>query len=209
ARAQFQQAEQLSSDYQVRAPWRGVVAKVHVHDGNYVAPRAPLVELFDPGVLVVRLAIPESGAAEVREGLPVRIYLDAYPGREFRGRITRIFPELDRETRTRTVEVAVPGADLAPGMFARVAFELEQAPEALVVPDAAVVVDTDGELTVYVVRDGVVDRRRIETGIESGRRVQVLSGVEAGERVVISGQRNLRQGMTVTPRPAAGDGARP
>lgn len=209
ARAQLQQAEQLSSDYQVRAPWRGVVSSVLVHEGNYVGPRAPLVELFDPGALVVRLAVPETGAAQVREGMGARIRLDAYPAEDFPGRISRVFPELDRETRTRTVEVVITGPALAPGMFARVTVELGRIPDAVVVPDAALLATPDGTLTAYVVRDGTVTRRQVVTGIEVGRRVQVLSGVEAGELVVVSGQRNLREGMAVRPRPATEGQSRP
>jgi RND family efflux transporter MFP subunit len=206
ARAQLQQAEQLSGDYQVLAPWSGVVSKVHVHDGNYVGPRAPLVEIFDPASLVVRVAVPEGGAATVREGMRARVLLDAYPGQALEGRISRIFPELDRQTRTRTVEVKVSGADLAPGMFARVSFELEQDPQAVVVPDAAVVATAEGGLAAFVVRDSTVTLRPVTVGIESGRRLQILSGIGAGELVVVSGQRDLREGMAVRPRRQTGQG---
>jgi len=206
ARAQLQQAEQLSGDYQVLAPWSGVVSKVHVHDGNYVGPRAPLVEIFDPGSLVVRLGVPEAGAAAVREGMKAEVLLDAYPGRALEGRISRVYPELDRQTRTRTVEVEVSGADLAPGMFARVSFELERDPQAVVVPDAAVMATGEGGLAAFVVQDSTVSRRNVTVGIESGRRLQIVSGIEAGELVVVSGQRDLRQGMAVRPRRQAGQG---
>ncbi len=209
ARAQLQQAEQLSGDYQVLAPWSGVVSKVHVHDGNYVAPRAPLVQIFDPGSLVVRVAVPEAGAAVVREGTKARVVLDAYPGQELEGRISRVYPELDRQTRTRTVEVEVSGAELAPGMFARVSFELEHAPEAVVVSDAAVVATAEGGLVAFVVQDSTVTRRDVTVGMEAERRLQVLSGIEAGELVVVSGQRNLREGMAVSPRRQTGQGGGP
>ncbi len=206
-RAQLQQAEQLSGDYQLRAPWEGVVARVHVHDGNYVAPRAPLVEIFDPATLVVRVGVPEAGAAAVREGMGARVLLDAYPGQEMEGTISRVYPELDRQTRTRTVEVRVTGATLAPGMFARVSFVLRHDPQAVVVPDAAVVATSEGGLAAFVVRDSTVARREVKVGIEAGRRLQVLSGIEAGELVVVSGQRDLREGMAVRPRRQAEAGA--
>ncbi len=206
ARAQLQQAEQASGDYQVLAPWSGVVSKVHVHDGNYVAPRAPLVEIFDPSSLVVRVAVPEAGAAAVWEGMRAHVLLDAHPGEVFQGRISRIFPELDRQTRTRTVEVEVSGAELAPGMFARVSFELEHDPRAVVVPDAAVMATAEGVLVAFVVQDSTATRRDVTVGIESERRLQILSGIEAGELVVVSGQRGLREGMAVRSRRQAGQG---
>ena len=209
ARAQLQQAEEVSGDYQVRAPWDGVVARVLVHDGNYVAPRTPLVELFDPRTLVVRLAVPEAASAIVTHGMPARVLLDAYPGRTFHGRISRIHPELDRQTRTRTVEAEVTSADLAPGMFARVSFELESVGDAVVVPDAAVVASPDGGLSVFVVQDSVVARRPVTAGMEEGRRIQILSGIQPGELVVVSGQRDLRDGLQVRPRRSAGQEGSP
>ena len=120
ARALMAKARESAGDYSVEAPWDGVVSKVLVKDGDFVAPRAPLVEMYDPNSLVIRLAVPEAQSTLVFKGMPVKVQMDAYPGKTFEGKISLVYPELDTRMRTRTAEVKLdyPVA-LIPGMFAR------------------------------------------------------------------------------------------
>jgi RND family efflux transporter MFP subunit len=146
ARALLAKARELAGDYSVEAPWDGVVSKVLVKDGDFVAPRAPLVEMYDPQSLVVRLAVPEAQATEVFKGTPAEVQLDAYPGKAFAGKVSLEYPDLDTRMRTRTVEVklAAPVA-LIPGMFARLKLTLQTQAEAVVLPADAVLVQPNGE----------------------------------------------------------------
>ena len=100
--AQSEKVQESSDDYEVVAPWDGIISKVMVADGNYVVPRTVMVEIFDPKSLVVRSAVPEAQSQELRLGMEVAVKLDAYNGKTFRGKISRIYPELDRRMRTRT-----------------------------------------------------------------------------------------------------------
>ena len=198
ARAQFIKTEESASDYLISAPWSGVISKVHVAEGDYVAPRAPLITMFDPASLVVQFAVAESQSTEVREGLPVDVQLDAHPGQTFQGTINRVFPELDERTRTRTAEAALTGpVDLIPGMFARIQVTLERFPEALTVPAHSLAVSPGGVRSVFLVRDGKAVQRELTTGLEVDGRVQVLAGLQEGDRVIIAGQEKLKDGTAV------------
>lgn len=197
ARAQVARAVQNSEDYLVKAPWSGIVAKVLVEDGDYVAPRATLVEMFDPASLLIRFAVAEAQAMSLREAMGVRARLDAYPGRTWEGKISRVHPELEPRTRTRTVEAVLNGpVVLIPGMFARLTVILGTAEIAVTVPAAAVVTTPHGK-AVFVVEEGRAKRRQVDTGIETRGSIQILSGIQAGEKVIIAGNERLKDGSPV------------
>ena len=198
ARAQLVKAEETTGDYQVTAPWDGVVSRVLVTDGNYVSPRAPLVEIFDPASLVISVAVPEADAAAVRQGIVAAVSLDAFRGKEYQGKISRIYPDLDRRTRTRTVELELAEViALVPGMFARVAVPMETVTDAVTVPDSAVLTTPQGGRVAFVVNDGKAALRLVKTGLEAGGRLQIVEGIRPGEQVIVAGHETLKDGAPV------------
>lgn len=200
ARAELSKALESVEDYEIEAPWDGVVSKVFVTDGYYVAPRESLVEIYDPTSTVVEFAIPESQAAIVHQGMPVEVELDAYPGQQLKGEITRIYPELNRQTRTRTAEANIlynDGITLLPGMFARIGLILETVENAVLIPDKAVVLNSENEPTAFVVENGKAQARKLKLGIEKDLIVQVIAGVESGEMVVVEGNEKLKNEAVV------------
>ena len=205
ARALMAKARESAGDYSVAAPWDGVVSKVLVKDGDFVAPRAPLVEMYDPNSLVIRLAVPEAQSTLVFKGMPVKVQMDAYPGKTFEGKISLVYPDLDTRMRTRTAEVKLdyPVA-LIPGMFARLQVVLETATDAVVVPGDAVLVLPNGEKVAFIIKDGKAQRRVLQTGLEAGGQVQIVSGVQPGETVVTAGNEKLKDGMEVKAQGGAG-----
>ncbi|MCX5891459.1 MAG: efflux RND transporter periplasmic adaptor subunit [Deltaproteobacteria bacterium] len=205
ARALMAKARESAGDYSVAAPWDGVVSKVLVKDGDFVAPRAPLVEMYDPNSLVIRLAVPEAQSTLVFKGMPVKVQMDAYPGKTFEGKISLVYPDLDTRMRTRTAEVKLdyPVA-LIPGMFARLQVGLETASDAVVVPGDAVLVLPNGEKVAFILKDGKAQRRVLQTGLEAGGRVQIISGIQPGETVVTAGNEKLKDGMEVKAQGGAG-----
>jgi len=205
ARALLAKARESAGDYSVAAPWDGVVSKVLVKDGDFVAPRAPLVEMYDPNSLVIRLAVPEAQSTMVFKGLPVKVQLDAYPGKSFEGKISLVYPDLDTRMRTRTAEVKLDApVALIPGMFARLQLVLETVAEAVAVPGDAVLVLPNGSKVAYVLKDGKAQRRVVKTGLEAGGQVQIVSGVQPGETVVTAGNEKLKDGMEVKAQGGAG-----
>jgi len=198
AEAKLASARQGSGDHQIRAPWSGIVSRVLVSDGAFVAPRETLVEVFDPASIVLRLAAPDSHAMLVRTDAPVHVSLDSYPGKRFEGKVSRVYPELDRRTRTRVLEVSLAGNDdLAPGVFGRARIVLETVPAAITVPEGAVVVTPKQERVVFVLEDGKAKQRKVRTGLDVDGQIQIVEGVNAGEQVIVRGHERLEDGVAV------------
>ncbi len=198
ARARLARASERLGDYRIRAPWAGVVGRVHAVAGDFVAARAPLVEIFDPDSLVLRFGVPEDRAADVAVGQRVRTRLDAFGDRRFSGTVTRLYPEIDRGSHTRTVEAELDtAAALVPGMFARLQLRLATVEDALAVPREALLHPGGAPVVVVISADRKAERRRVRTGIDDGDRVQIRSGLQAGERVAVAGHGRLRDGMRV------------
>ncbi len=198
AEAQVAAAETGADDYEIRAPWAGVVSKVWVSEGNYVSPRAPLVELYDPASLRVRFSVPEQDATRVNTDAAVQMSLDAYANRTFSGTIERIYPQLDPATRTLTVEARIEAdVPLLSGLFARVAVPVETASGAIVVPAGALQALPGGGIVAFAVQDGKAVRRPVKIGLETGDFVQILEGISAGEDVIVRGQESLKDGAPV------------
>jgi len=196
-RAQLTKAQETTRDYAVRAPWAGVVSKMRVRDGDFVAPRAPLAEIYDPASLIVRLSAPEQEAVHLEPGMQAEVELDAYPGERFSAHISRLYPYLDNHTRSRIVEITFAQAPvLLPGMFARARIVRETIADAITVP-AYSLVTAAGGMEAFVVQDGKAVRRKVETGSEVNGRVRILTGLVEGDRLIVAGQEKLKDGAAV------------
>jgi multidrug efflux pump subunit AcrA (membrane-fusion protein) len=198
AEARLKWAQVKFAEGTIVAPFSGVVTKVHVRRGDLATLKSPLLELSDPSSLVIRFAVPEVFTAQVRTGMALEARLDAYPEKVFNGRVARVYPDIDRRIRTRTVEAKIAGIPgVMPGMFARLTLKLKQIDDAVVVPLAALITTPEGGKVVFVVKDGKALRRKVKTGIEASDRIQLLEGVNPGDKVIISGHKDLKDGMDV------------
>ncbi|MFW6367371.1 MAG: efflux RND transporter periplasmic adaptor subunit, partial [bacterium] len=198
AEAKLQLAKAHLDECTVTAPFDGVITQVHVRPGDLATPRSPLIEMFDPDSLVVRFSVPEAYAASVKPGLAIEAIMDAMPGQTLSGSIARVYPQLDRDTRTRTVEAKLEAqAKLMPYQFARLILHLETIENAVTIPADAILETPDGKQVVFIIEDGKARRRKVEIGIEQQRRVQVTKGLAPGENVVVTGNEMLKNGMQV------------
>jgi HlyD family secretion protein len=198
----------------LKAPFNGIVAEVNAELGEYVTPSPPgiptppAVDLIDSRCLYVVAPIDEVDAPAIRTGMPACISLDAFPEPRCGARVRRIAPYvLDVEKQARTVEVEVAfaskedSAGLLPGYTADVEVILEQRDDVLRVPTETVL--ENSRVLVYRESDGVLESRQIERGVSNWRYTQVLSGLEEGERTVISVDREgVEAGVQVTPESA-------
>ena len=179
------------------APFAGVVAEVNAELGEYVTPSPPgiptppAVDLIDSRCLYVTAPIDEVDAPEIRTGMPACVSLDAFPDRRCRARVRRIAPYvLDVEKQARTVEVEVEfeaeaeGTGLLPGYTADVEVIIESRDNVLRVPTETVL--EDSQVLVYRESDGTLELRKFESGVSNWRYTEVRSGLEEGERVVVS-----------------------
>lgn len=199
ARAAYDQLKTRISYATVRAPVSGVVTEKHVEAGDVVGNQARLFSIADVSTMVVRVGVSELDVVELRNGDPVFIRLDAIPDRELNGRIRRIFPSGDPQTRLVPVEVAIAPADarlVRPGFLARVTFALSTHDNVLLIPQSAIIGAQGGE-AVFAVKDGKAVRRTIETGLTARGMVEVRDGLAEGEEIVFVGGNTLRDGMSV------------
>jgi HlyD family secretion protein len=177
----------------VRAPFAGLVTKIHVDEGDSVTAGKPLFEIADDQRLHVEAPIDEIDASRVRVGQRAKLVPDAYPDRVFTGRIREVAPVVSTGAETnRTVEVKVAldpvaggglPADLKIGMSVDVEVILGEAREALYVPTFAVI-DRGGRRFVLVADGDHARERAIETGLSNWDTTQVTSGLTEGERVI-------------------------
>jgi RND family efflux transporter MFP subunit len=182
----------------IRAPISGWVSLRHIKPGNMVQPNEAAFRITDFDPLRAVLHIPERDLAKLAVGQPATLRLDALPNQTFEGTVTLISPVVDPSTGTVkvTVEVQDPSRTAKPGMFGRIQIQHDQRENALLLPKAAVM-EEDDRTTVFVVQDSIALRRSITMGYEAGTRVEILSGLQTGDSVVVSGQSVLRDSARV------------
>jgi membrane fusion protein (multidrug efflux system) len=152
--------------------------------------------------------VPERFGPLVRVGNPVQAEVEAYPGRSFAGRISRVSPSVDVETRTFTVEASIPnpGGALKPGSFAKAALITGTDTAVPFVPEDAVA-SFAGIVKIFVIADGKADERRIKTGQRLDGWAEILEGVKVGETVATSNLSQLATGTAVQVRSGTGGGS--
>lgn len=182
----------------IRAPIDGVVSSRYIKEGQTIAANDVTFRVTDTSELIAYLQIPQAELVKFSAGHSANLQVDAMPGTDFYATIARISPTIDVRNGTFRATVVIDNERgyLAPGMFGRFTIAYEKHEDALLVPAAAVVTE-DEEVTVYVVVDGQVKRRIIETGIRSGNQVEVLSGLADNEEIVVVGHSGLRDGAKV------------
>ena len=174
--------------YPVFAPASGVVTQIGARPGAQVTPGQSIATIAGLSLIWVIAEVPETFLGDIRVGLPAEIGFAAYPGETRQGRVDYIFPQLEPEARTARVRITLdnPGQRLRQGMFANVTI-MGTGGMALVVPSEAVI-DTGRRKVVIVRRNGGFVPAVVETGRELQDWTQILSGIEPGAEVVVSGQ---------------------
>jgi RND family efflux transporter MFP subunit len=211
ARAQAKLAEATLENTRVRAPFAGTVLRKDAEVGEIVAPssagggltRTAIVTMADLSTLEVEVDVNEAYIAQVVNGQPARITLDAYPDTSFAGRVRQVVPTADRQKATVLVKVSILDRDtrILPEMGAKVVFEARDgqvvaAPRRVFVPQAALV-QADGRASVWVADNGVVHRQAVDVGPARGDRVEVRQGLQGGESLVLSPPAGLKDGSRV------------
>jgi membrane fusion protein, multidrug efflux system len=191
----------------VYAPFSGVITARFADTGALIqsatgsaTQAAPLFTIMDLSKLRIYISVPQETALLAKAGVPVTLTSRELPGREFKATITRTTQALDPSTRTLLVEVDLPNEkrELDPGMFVNATLFLEQHPNSLALPPAAIVSGkTRDEKWVFVVEQGKARRIPIRTGIDDGVWVEVVEGLTGEEEVVVVGKSGLTEGQAV------------
>jgi len=181
------------------APFTGIVVARNLDPGAYVTPgtSTPIITVADLNQLYVLVDVSETQLPMVHRGDPVRILVDAYPGRAFLGRVSRMSGGVDPQTRTVQVEIDIPnpGHPLRPGMYATALINAGSQ-RTLVVPLTAIVT-IGSENYVWAVVDGKTTQRQVTIGRETGSYVQVTGGLAESDTIVFRGSDLVREGQAV------------
>jgi RND family efflux transporter MFP subunit len=210
-RAQARLAEATLENTRVRAPFTGTVLRKDAEVGEIVAPssagggltRTAIVTMADLSTLEVEVDVNEAYIAQVVNGQPARITLDAYPDTSFAGRVRQVVPTADRQKATVLVKVSILDRDprILPEMGAKVVFEARDAqvvaaPRRVFVPQAALV-QSGGRASVWVMENDRVRRQAVDVGPARGDRIEVRQGLLGGESLVLSPPAGLKDGTKV------------
>lgn len=197
AEANLNLAEQRLEDATIRAPFAGRTGARTFDRGDYVRVGDRLFTLVDDQPLEIAFSVPERYLGRLHRGSPVELTVRSMPGRTVRGEVDFVSPYVDPQNRTVELKARVPNpaAELRAGQFADVRLQLESRP-AVIVPEAAVVPRQEGNV-IFLVRGDTAVRRQVETGARRRGLVEVLTGVSAGDTVVVAGQQHLRDGAPV------------
>lgn len=182
----------------IRATISGVVSARDIKLGQHITADSIAFRITDTSELVAYLQIPQAELAKFATGHSAGLSVDSMPDTMFAATIARISPTIDTRNGTfkATAVIGNDSGDLVPGMFARFTIAYEKHTDALLIPSIAVI-EEDDEASVYVVVDGAVSRRVVETGIASDGRVEILAGLEENEEIVVVGHSGLRDGSKV------------
>jgi len=207
AQAGIAKTEALISQKLVRAPFSGDLGVRKVEVGQYLTAGTAIVSLTDLSQLWANFTVTEKDSGNLKVGQPVRLKVDAYPGRTFEGKITTIEPQIAAETRNIRVQatIANPEKILKPGMFVTTTVVLPDKPAVITVPETAVDYTLYGD-SVFVITEKKEDdgktslsavRTFVQTGSRVDGRVEIVKGVKAGDKVVAVGQLKLQSGAAV------------
>lgn len=219
ARAQFEQSKARLDELRINlantviaSPVDGFIGKRYLDPGAAVSPNAPVASVV--AIQTVRMVanVIEKDVKRLNVGMTAQVEVDAFPGEKFTGKVARIAPVFDPQTRTAEMEIEVPnpGFRLKPGMYARVDLTVDSRPNALTVPTNAVV-DFEGKTGVFVAgaapqqasnppaqQEGTQNMtakfQPVSTGIRDGEQVEITSGLDDGARVITTGATALKDG---------------
>jgi membrane fusion protein (multidrug efflux system) len=196
-RARVEAAQARLADTYIRAGFSGRTGFRRVSVGSVVNAGTVITTLDDASLIKLDFTVPDTFLFAMRPGLPVKASTAGLRGRTFEGKVANLDSRVDPVTRSIFVRAEIPNRDgaLKPGMFMTVSLQGDVLP-ALVVPEAAIVPE-QGRTYVFTIKDGVAQRREVTTGRRKPGEVEVVKGLQEGERVVVEGTQNLRDSAKV------------
>jgi len=197
AEAQFEVNSITLGYTDIQAPFDGLLIKRYVNFAEQVGVNTPLFRISDFNPLLCPIQVPERDLPQLRIGQAAYLTMEPFPGERFEATILRISPVVDASTGTIKVTLAVHSrGKLRPGMFARVYVETATHTDALVIPKAALSLESIGD-TIYVAAGQAASRREVQLGYQEGDLVEVVSGLSDGELVIVVGHDGLSDGTPI------------
>ncbi len=188
------------SNTNILSPVDGFIGRRNLDQGAFAGANTAIVSVVDIATVRLISNLVEKDFKRVNAGVTAMIEVDAFPGEQFTGTVSRLAPVFDAATRTASMEIEVPnpGYRLKPGMFARVRLTVEVRSDALTVPRNAVV-DSEGQRGVFLVDGQSAKFQPVTTGLQDNERIEILFGLTEGTQVITTGALALRTGDRILP----------
>jgi membrane fusion protein, multidrug efflux system len=203
AKAEVTLIESQIAKTRIRAPFDGVTGLRHASVGTYLTPGTAVCTFQDVSSLKLDVSLPERYLGFIKVGQPL-IFRIAGQSEAFEATVTAIEPTVDIQTRTLLIRAIAPneGKRLLPGSFAEVEVQLQEIPDAILIPSIALMPGLQ-QPTVFVHRDGKVEERKVQVSLRTADTVLLREGLKPGDELITSGILQLRAGMEVRVKPAA------
>ncbi len=181
-----------------RSPINGIINHLYVDAGEFIDTGKPIADIINIERIKINVRVPELDIRFVLQGQKTAVKIDAFPDRTLSGTVDFVSFKADPATKTFLVRTVIenPFADIRPGMIARVAFVRRVIPEALLAPLFALV-DKGGERLLFIEKNGVAQSRTVVIGVIEGDRVQITSGLNPGDHLIVKGHTEIEDGMRV------------
>lgn len=182
----------------IHAPIAGIIREKKVTPGDYIRNGTPLLYLTRNNPIKLSFTVGEKDVARLKPGQECLFRVDAFPERDFKGKLSVIYPNLEERTRSLQVEALVPNSHLLlkPGLFARVTLYTGDAVDKAIVPVTALLYENN-KVKVFVVEGDQAKSRFVQVGGKYGEYMEIVEGLKGGEQLVVVGQNNLAEGVKV------------
>lgn len=215
AKAQLAQTEARIDELKITlsnttivSPVDGFVGRRNLDQGAFAGANTVILQVVDIGTVRMVSNLVEKDFKRITQGVQALVEVDAFPGEQFAGVVSRVAPVFDAATRTASMEIEVPnpGYRLKPGMYARVRLTAQRKADALTIPRTAVV-DSEGRRGVFLPDGQTAKFQPVQTGLQDNDRVEIVEGLADGQRVITTGALALREGDRITPMNMPGGAA--
>ena len=195
--ADIEYTEAQIAKTEIRAPFDGVVGLRYVSVGSYISPQVRIATLQDVNPIKVDFAVPQKYFGLIKQGKTIYVKL-ASAENAYKGTIYAVEPKIDKDTRTVLARAVVPNerGDLTPGAYVEIQIVLEELNNAVMVPTDVLVPDIEGE-KVFVYKNGFAVPQRVKTGIRTENAIEIISGLDKGDTLIVSGIIQLRPNSPV------------
>ncbi len=198
ARASYSGTSSRSGNAMVEAPFSGVIGRIHVDVGNPASASQPLLTIASQELLTADILLPEEAVGKLETGDWAMVYASSVTGESFSATVTGVSPFIDPSTGLLAAEISITDESgrLVPGMAIEVAVQLDVHDSVVAVPELSLISSTSGFL-VAVEEDGVVTLREATVGFRENGMAEIVSGLQAGESLIVAGQQLVSNGSPV------------
>jgi membrane fusion protein (multidrug efflux system) len=198
AKAALSLAKERLSRVILRSPINGMVKQKVVTTGMFVKSGMPLLNLIQIDPLFLTFSVTEKDVGALKVGQDVTFFVDAFPNREFKGKVDIIYPNLDERSRMLKVEALIPNRslELKPGFFSRVKVYTGSQKEVVIIPITSLLYEGT-KTRVFLSENNKARERYLKLGKKYGEMMEIVEGLQAGEQLVVVGQNNLTDGVNV------------